>query len=85
MGVPNVKLPFVFPQVAFVGTNVMLVGPGVIVNVAETVNVQPKLFVKVITGVPAPRPVTVCPETEPKLLAKLEIVCAQQDVLFINI
>ena len=29
-----------------------------------------------ITGVPAPSPVTVCPAIAPKLLAKLEIVCA---------
>ena len=56
-----------------------------IVNVAETVNVHPKLFVRVITGVPAPKPVTVCPEIAPKLLAKLDIVCAQHDVLLINI
>jgi hypothetical protein len=62
----------------------MLVGPGIIVNVVDTVNVHPELFVNVITGVPAPKPVTVCPDTEPILLAKLDIVCAQHDVLFIN-
>lgn len=85
VGVPKVKLPLLLPQVALVGVTTIFVGPGVIVNVAETVNVQPKLFVNVITGVPAPKPVTVCPEIEPRLLAKLEIVCAQQDVLFIII
>ena len=53
---------------------VMAVGPGVMVNVAETVNVQPKLLVSVITGVPAPKPVTVCPEIAPRLLAKVDIV-----------
>ena len=53
---------------------VIAVGPGVIVNVADTVNVQPKLLVSVITGVPAPKPVTVCPDIAPRLLAKLEIV-----------
>ena len=44
-------------------------------------------MVNVITGVTAPNPVTVCPEIEPKLLAKLEIVCAGggngEDVLLI--
>ena len=73
-----------FPQVALVGVITILVGPGVIVKVADTVKVQPKLLVKVITGVPAPNPVTVCPAIAPKLLAKLEIVCAQHDVLLIN-
>jgi hypothetical protein len=55
------------------GVKITSVGPALLVNVVETVNVQPKLFVKVITGVPAPKPVTVCPETEPILLAKLTV------------
>ena len=52
----------------------MAVGPGDMVNVADTVNVHPKLLVNVITGVPAPKPVTVCPEIAPKLDANVEIV-----------
>ena len=34
-------------------------GPDALANVADTVKVQPKLLVRVITGVPAPKPVTV--------------------------
>lgn len=63
----------------------MFVGPGDELNVAETVNVQPKLFVNVITGLPAPSAVTVCPLTVPALLPKLEIVWPPLEVLFINI
>lgn len=81
---PNVKLPLLLPQVALVGVIVILVGPGVIAKVVDTVNVHPKLLVNVITGVPAPSPVTVCPVIAPRLLAKLEMVCAQHDVLFIK-
>ena len=64
VGVPPVTAPIVIlpldkPQVVFAGVKANPVGPGVIVNVADTVNVQPKLLVNVITGVPAPKPVTV--------------------------
>lgn len=57
------------------------------VKVVDTVNVHPKLFVKVITGVLAPNPVMVCPDTEPRLLAKVEMVCAGKagEVLLIKI
>lgn len=67
--VPIVILPVPVPQTILLGVNGKEFGPAELAKVADTVNVQPKLFVKVITGVPAPRPVTVCPETEPKLLA----------------
>jgi len=75
VGVPPVTAPIVIlpvptPQIILLGVNGNTDGPAALANVAETVNVQPKLFVKVITGVPAPKPVTVCPDTEPKLLAK---------------
>ena len=75
------------PQVAFVVVVVIAVGPGVIVNVGDIVNVHPKLFVNVINGVLAPKPVTVCPLTVPKLLGYVEIVWAGNagDVLFIKI
>jgi hypothetical protein len=92
VGVPPVTAPIVIlpapvPQIILLGVNAMLLGPEGLASVADTVNVHPKLLVKVITGVPAPRPVTVCPDTEPKLLAKLVIVCGglPGDVLFITI
>lgn len=68
-------LPVPIPQIMLLGVNTTSVGPEELINVADTVNVHPKLFVKVITGVPAPKPVTVCPDTVPKLLAKLVTVC----------
>ncbi len=51
----------------------MLDGPGVVVNVADTVNVQPRLLVNVIVEEPAPRPVIVCPVTVPEVLVIVEI------------
>ena len=51
----------------------MLDGPGVIVKVGESVNVQPRLLVSVIVGEPTPNPVIVCPVTVPEVLVIVEI------------
>ena len=52
----------------------MLDGPGVIVKVGESVNVQPRLLVIVIVGEPAPNPVIICPGiTVPEVLVIVEI------------
>jgi hypothetical protein len=51
----------------------MLDGPGVIVKVGESVNVQPRLLVSVIMGEPAPNPVIVCPVTVPEVLVIVDI------------
>ena len=58
---------------ALVGVIVILDGPGVIVNVADTVKVQPRLLVSVIMGEPAPNPVIVCPVTVPEVLVIVDI------------
>ena len=86
VGVPIVILPVPTPQIILLGVNGHADGPAELFNVADTVNVQPKLLVNVITGVPAPNPVTVCPETEPMLLAN-PTVCggAAGDVFEITI
>ena len=61
MGAPPVivKLPLDNPQVALVVPIVKVDGPVVVVKVGDTVNVQPKLLVKLIIGELAPKPVTV--------------------------
>ena len=41
MGAPNVNVPLLLPQVVFVGVKENAVGPGVMLKVAETVNVHP--------------------------------------------
>ena len=85
VGAPIVILPVPTPQIILLGVKGNADGPAALANVADTVNVHPKLFVNVITGVPAPKPVTVWPVTVPKLLEK-PTVCggAIGDVLLIT-
>lgn len=84
---PIVMLPVPTPQIILFGVNGNADGPAALARVADTVNVHPKLLVNVITGVPAPKPVTVWPDTEPMLLAKDVTTCggAPGDVFVITI
>jgi hypothetical protein len=78
-------LPLAFPHVGFTNVVAKAVIGGVLLIGVETVNVHPKLFVRVITGVLVVKPETVCPDKLPAELAKPVIVCPGPEVFVTKI